>query len=266
MRAAATATAVETAQSETLVVTPPALPALVVGTVSHTRRTPVHKTFAHAHYQWLVDLDAVPDLPWPLRLLARFDARDHLDGGALGGGTRGDLVRWLVGRGVTVDTRDRVLMLAHARVFGHTFDPLTVYWVLRPGGSVKAVVFEVHNTYGERHAYLIPLDARGHGGVDKEFYVSPFNDTSGHYAVSVELTPERVRASVGLQREGQRVLTAVTTGEPRAATRRTLLRVFARHLFVTQRVTLLIRWHGIRLWLARLPVVPRPPHSQEAVR
>ena len=51
--------------------------------------------------------------------------------------------------------RDRVLMLANARVLGHTFDPLSVFWCLRPDGSLRAVVFEVHNTYGERHAYLL---------------------------------------------------------------------------------------------------------------
>jgi uncharacterized protein len=124
----------------------------------------------------------------------------------------------------------------------------------------------VHNTYGERHAYVVDVDAGGRATVDKEFYVSPFNDTSGRYAVAVHLSPERVRASIGLDRDGRRVLTAVLTGRPVPATTRTLLRVVAGHLFMTHRVSLLIRWHGIRLWLARLPVQPRPSHSEEAVR
>lgn len=245
---------------------PPRVPALVVGVVSHTRRTPVRHAFENAHYQWLVDLDALPRLPWPLRLLARFDARDHLDAGRLGGGTRGDLARWLAGRGVTLEAGDRVLMLAHARVLGHVFDPLTVFWCLRPDGSPRAVVFEVHNTYGERHAYLLDVDERGRAELDKEFYVSPFNDTSGRYDVSLRLAPELVRVGVALDREGERVFTAVTTGRPVPATPRTLLRTVARHLLMTHRVSLLIRWHGIRLWLSRLPVQPRPRHSQEAVR
>ena len=244
-------------------VAPPALPALVVGAVSHARRTPVRHVFEHPHYSWLVDLD---QLPRRVRFLAHFDARDHLDRGRLGGGIKGDLVRWLTGRGITVLAEDRVLMLAHARVLGHVFNPLTVFWVLRPDDVLKAVVFEVHNTYGDRHAYLVDVDEGGHAAVDKEFYVSPFNDTSGRYAVSVQLSPDRVRVSIGLDRGGERVLTAVTTGTPAPATTRTLLRVSARHLFMTHRVSLLIRWHGIRLWLARLPVQPRPPHPQESVR
>ena len=72
--------------------------------------------------------------------------------------------------------------------------------------------------------------------------------------------------SVGLDRDGVRVLTATTSGVPEAATARALLRTSARHLLMTHRVTALIRFHGIRLWLRRLPVLARPRHSQEAVR
>ena len=250
----------------TATITPPDLPALVVGTVSHVRRTPVRHRFEHAQYQWMVDLDALPRLPWPARTLGRFDATDHLDRGRLGGGIKGDLTRWLAGRGVTLAADDRVLMLAHARALGHVFNPLTVYWCLRPDGSPRAVVLEVHNTYGERHVYLLETDGHGRAEVDKAFYVSPFNDTSGRYAVSLRLDPDRVGVSVTLQRDDERVLTAVTTGRPVPATTRTLVRTYGRHLLMTHRVSLLIRWHGVRLWASRLPVLPRPVHSQEAVR
>lgn len=268
-----------------MTVDPPRVPALVVGTVSHTRRTPLRDAFTYRHFQWLVDVDALPRHRWPVSLLARFDARDHLDQGRLGGGIRGDVERFLARRGVALAPTDRVLMLANARVLGHVFDPLTVFWVLSPTRSahssegetpppvegagpeaVKAVVFEVHNTYGERHAYLLDVDDSGRATTDKEFYVSPFNDVSGTYAVRLRLEPDLVSVSVGLDRDGVRVLTATTSGTPEPATTPALLRTAARHLLMTQRVTALIRFHGIRLWLRRLPVLPRPRHSQEAVR
>jgi DUF1365 family protein len=242
------------------------MPCLVVGTVSHARHTPVHHAFTHRHYQWLVDLDAVPTPRWPVRMLVRFDPRDHLDQARSGGGIRGDVERFLARRGVRLEPSDRVLMLAHARVLGHAFDPLSVFWCLSPEGALKAVVLEVHNTYGERHAYLLELDERGRAVVDKAFYVSPFNDVSGRYDVRLRLTPDRVSISVGLEREGERVMTATTTGTPVPATLATLVRTAARHAFMTQRVSLLIRWHGVRLWLGRLPVLPRPQHSEESVR
>jgi DUF1365 family protein len=249
----------------TRVVAPP-LPALVVGTVSHARRTPVRHAFTHRQFQWLVDVDELPELRRPARWLARFDAADHLDGARLGGGLRGDLERFLARRGVRLDRADRVLMLANARVLGHVFDPLTVFWCLSLDDELRAVVLEVHNTYGERHAYLLDVDAGGRAQTDKAFYVSPFNDGSGRYDVRLLLTPERVSVTVGLNRDGERVLTATTTGTPVRATGRTLALTSARHLLMTHRVSLLIRWHGIRLWLRRLPVLPRPTHPQETVR
>jgi hypothetical protein len=257
----------------------PQVPALVVGTVSHARRTPLRHAFTYRHYQWLVDVDELPRFPWPVSLLACFDVRDHLDEGRRGGGIRGDLERLLARRGVRLDATDRVLMLANARVLGHVFDPLTVYWILPTAGrghstdpvecsrsDLKAVVLEVHNTYGERHAYLLDVNDSGRATTDKAFYVSPFNDVSGTYAVRLRLEPDLVSVSVGLDRDGVRVLTATTSGTPEPATTPALLRTAARHLLMTQRVTALIRFHGIRLWLRRLPVLPRPRHSQEAVR
>ena len=137
--------------------TPPRLPALAVGTVSHTRRTPIHNTFRHPQYQWLVDVDRLPELGWPLRLLARFDSSDHLDAGRLGGGIRGDIERFLAHRGVVLQPDDQVLMLANARVLGHTVDPLSVFWCLGPDRAVRAVVLEVQNTY-KRAARLSGAD------------------------------------------------------------------------------------------------------------
>jgi DUF1365 family protein len=250
----------------TVSLTPPPVPALVDGTVTHTRRTPLRHSFTYGHYQWLVDIDALPRLPWPAKLFARFDARDHLDEGRLGGGIRGDVERFLAARGVTLGRGDRVLMLANARVLGHTFDPLSVFWCLRPDDSLLAVVFEVHNTYGERHAYLLDVHDDGTATVAKAFYVSPFNDTRGEYAVRLVLDEGAVSVTVALDRDGERIMTAVTRGTPEPATPRALVRLVRRHGLVTQRVTTLIRVHGIRLWLRRLPVMPRPRHPEEAVR
>ncbi|WP_240474223.1 DUF1365 domain-containing protein [Intrasporangium chromatireducens] len=244
---------------------PPQVPALVVGEVTHTRRVPVRHAFRHRSYQWLVDLDDLPEPPALLRPLARFTAADHLDGGRLGGGIRGDLVRFLAGRGIAVEPDDRLLMLANARVLGHVFDPLTVFWCLGRGGDLRAAVFEVHNTYGERHAYLLEVDETGRAATDKQFYVSPFNDVSGRYDIRLRLERRRVSVVVGLDRAGERVLTATSRGTPEPATTRALLRVALTHPLMTQRVSALIRFHGIRLW-RRLPVLPRPPHPKEAVR
>lgn len=236
--------------------TAPTTPALVVGSVTHTRRRPLTHTFTYRHYTWLVDVDALPRYGRPLSWLARFDPADHLDGGRQGGGLRGDVARFCAARGVTVAPQDRVLMLAHARALGHVFDPMSAFWVLRPDGAVAAVVVEVHNTYGGRHAYLVQPDATGRAVVPKEFYVSPFNPVGGTYRMRLVLDEQEAAVSIRLLVDGAPVLDAGVSGALVAATPRTVLRTALRHAVMGYRVTALIHLHGVALWLRRLPVMP----------
>ena len=82
----------------------------------------------------------------------------------------------------------------------------------------------------------------------------------------LQLRPDLVAVAISLSRDGRRILDAGLSGVPTPVTPRTLLATFARHALMTQRVTVLIRVHGIWLWLRRLPVLPRPQHSPEAFR
>ena len=158
-------------------------------------------------------------------------------------------------------------MLANARVLGHVFNPLTVYWCHRPDGTLACVVAEVHNTYGERHCYLLRPDAEGRAGAAKEFYVSPFLAVDGAYRMRLPVPSERVALAITLRQNGSTALTATVTGTRGPATAVSLARHAARRPLVTLRTSALIRRHGIALWLRRLPLVPRPRHDpQEGVQ
>ncbi|MFG2331767.1 DUF1365 domain-containing protein [Streptomyces sp. NPDC048604] len=246
------------------VVPPPAAPSLYTCEVVHVRVRPVHHALRHRTYLWLLDLDDLPRLPPVLRPLARFDARDHFGGGAPT--IRAGLDAFLAARGVT-DAGGRVLMLAHARVFGHVFNPLTLYWCHDPAGRPVCVVAEVHNTYGGRHCYLLRPDGHGRADVAKEFYVSPFFGVEGSYRMRLPVPGDVLDLTVQLRRDdGSRPLTATVRGRRRPARAGTLLRVALGHPWSTLAVSLGIRWHGIRLYFKGLPVHPRPaPPTREGM-
>ena len=243
----------------------PVLPAIVDGAIAHRRHGPIRHEFRHRVYQWLIDLDQIPRPPWYLRPVAGFDARDHL------GGTGADaspdiktnVVRFLADRCVDLGKGGRIVMLANARVLGHVFDPLTVFWCFGADGTLRCVIAEVHNTCGERHAYLLTLDNNGEAGVDKQLYVSPFNDVSGHYEMRFELTGHEVRVAISLLRAGSTMFHAIFTGVPTPATAATIFRFAIRMPVMPQKVSALIRAHGIWLWIRRLPVVHRPLHPRQ---
>nr|WP_207630441.1 MULTISPECIES: DUF1365 domain-containing protein [unclassified Actinopolyspora] len=222
--------------------------------VTHTRHGNVTRTFRHRLYTWLVDLDRLPRLPWWLRPFARFDAGDHL--GTADEPIRRNLDRWLAERGVHTQG-GRILMLAHARVLGHVFNPVTVYWCHRPDGEQACVVAEVHNTYGERHRYLLHPDPDGHARAEKQFYVSPFLPEHGQYRMRLPQPGTRLALRIELHDEQGKRLTATVSGVRKPASRRELVRMLLRRPLVPQRVSAAIRKHGIALWLRRVPTTPR---------
>jgi uncharacterized protein len=237
-----------------------AVPAVARTRVGHQRTRPFRYGFAHRSTSWLVDVDA-PEAAFPaqLRPVLRIRAADHLGSGP---GALGDKLRRRLQQDGIGWTAERVLVLVGARTFGHAFDPLTTYFCFDGAGRLEGILAEVHNTYGEGHCY--PLEVRGVGAMTtaKEFYVSPFFAVEGRYDIHAHLTAERVTVAIALTQqddagEDHRVFHGYVTGALAPATPARVWRSFARDPLASQRVSALIRWHGIRLWLRRLPVVPR---------
>jgi DUF1365 family protein len=154
-------------------------------------------------------------------------------------------------------------MLANARVLGHVFDPLSVFWCYDSDGVLACVVAEVHNTYGERHAYLLHPDEAGTAVTGKHFYVSPFFDVSGTYELRFTLTPDLVATTVTLRRHDAVAFSATFRGRPEPATAPALARRLIRQPLMPQRISALIRVHGIWLWLRGLPVRAHPHHIRQ---
>jgi uncharacterized protein len=233
----------------------PASAALYPCQITHVRTRPARRVFRNRSYLWLVDLDDLPRIPPPLRPLARFRSRDHL--GDPGRPIRANVAAWLDRRGISL-AGGRVLMLGNAAVLGYVFNPLTVFWCYRADGTLAAVIAEVHNTYGERHAYLLRPDSRGRAEADKDFYVSPFLPVAGRYRLHLPEPGEALRLSVTLRAGEQTLLAASVTGRRRGYTPRRLAGLALRYPWVTARVTALIHWQGIRLAARGLPITPRP--------
>ena len=126
---------------------------------------------------------------------------------------------------------------------------------------------EVHNTYGERHVYLLRPDPQGRATAAKDFYVSPFLPVTGRYRMRLPEPAGLLRLAVTLDVAGRPVLAATVTGRRHAYTPGRLLGLALRHPWATAQVSALIRWQGIRLLIRGHPVLRRPPHHpQEGVQ
>jgi DUF1365 family protein len=232
-------------------------PAIYRTTISHSRREPVRHSFEYRSYSWYVDVDDLPLLPWWLRPFARFRATDHF-ADIPNGSLRERLDAFFAEQDVAAP-QGRVTALLQARVLGYVFNPLSVFWCHDDDGSLRHVIAEVHNTYGERHAYLLP-PADLPVTTAKEFYVSPFNEVDGHYLVQAPRPDGGVDITVALQRGPSGtfpMFTANLRGERRPATTREVAIMQIISPLAPLLVALRIRIQGIKLWLRRVPVVPR---------
>ncbi|QZH60831.1 DUF1365 domain-containing protein [Mycolicibacterium farcinogenes] len=234
-------------------------PALYRTRITHDRRAPVHHRFSYRGYSWYVDLDRMPRLPRWLGPFARFEADDHFTGAAK------DSLRQRVDaflRSCDVDLGGgRVTALLQARVLGYVFNPLSLYWCHDAAGALRYVVAEVHNTYGQRHAYLLPAEQPA--SVPKRMYVSPFNAVEGHYRVLAPEPGEHLDVTISLHRQGHPAFVATLRGDRRPADLREILRLQLSAPLAPLAGAIAIRVEGIKLWLRRVPVIPRPTEEVE---
>jgi uncharacterized protein len=233
-------------------------PAIYRTTITHSRQAPVRHAFEYRSYSWYVDVDELPRLPWWLRPFARFRADDHFadtSDSLPQGSLRDRLNAFFTDRDVPVPD-GRITALLQARVLGYVFNPLSVFWCHDRDGRLRHVIAEVHNTYGGRHAYLLP-PADLPVPTTKKLYVSPFNPVDGYYTVRAPRPDGEVDITVELHRDLAPAFVANMHGQRRPAS--------TWHVAIMQLISPLaplvvaarIRIQGVKLWLRQVPVVPR---------
>ncbi|HJW41072.1 MAG TPA: DUF1365 domain-containing protein [Rhizomicrobium sp.] len=239
--------------------------AIYEGWVMHRRLTPRRHAFKYRVFSLLLDLDELEGLSrslhlfgWNRAAIASFQDRDHGDGGSL----RNWLDRQLAAAGIVADGPRRVL--CYPRLFGYVFNPLTLWFCHRADGALAAVIYEVHNTYGERHTYVLRAgndDSIVRQACNKAFYVSPFLSMDCRYHFKIRPPGEDVLIAINEEEVGRPILTATFHGKRKALTDANLLRMLLRHPLMTLKVVAAIHVEAVRLmWKG----VARHPHISPA--
>ncbi|MEX0839941.1 MAG: DUF1365 domain-containing protein [Parvibaculum sp.] len=239
---------------------------LYSGTVFHRRLRPRVHALSYRVFYMLLDLDELPALSRCSRLFAHnrfslfsFHDSDHGDGSGR------PLRLWIeaqLARAGIETGGGRIEALCLPRVLGHVFNPLTVYFCHRADDGLVAMLYEVNNTFGDRHSYLIPVETPQASIVaqacDKAFYVSPFLPVAGRYHFKVLRPGARLALTIRESDEGGAMLTASFAGTAHAFDDRQLALAFLRHPLLTLKVVGGIHWEALRLWLKGIKLAARP--------
>jgi uncharacterized protein len=240
--------------------------ALYRGRVRHTRMQPFHQ-FTYRVYYGLFDIDELDALDAKLRLFSvdrfnvfGFNRADH--GPADGRPLRPWAEALLAQAGVDIG-RGRIQLLALPRILGHVFDPISVWYCHDEHGTLRAVLYEVRNTFGDRHTYVAPV---GEGPIrhtaTKAMHVSPFNGMDQTYQFAMSRPAERLGLTIAVSAQGHPLFRAGMQLSRLPFTDRNLARLFVTHPLLTLKVVAGIHWQALRLWLKGVPFHRRPEPPQ----
>jgi DUF1365 family protein len=158
----------------------------------------------------------------------------------------------------------RIFMLCFPAVLGRVFNPLTVYFGQSDDGEWLAVVYEVSNTFGQRHAYSMAVEKGQAHSAKKCFYVSPFNAVEGEYRFAIERRGEHLRLNIALFETGRLKLVARFEGDEQPLKDGALLKSLLRLGSQPIKVVAAIHWEALKLYLKGLRPTPRPYHAAYA--
>ncbi len=210
----------------------------------HARLKPIGHRFSYRVMSLLIDLDRLDAADRQSRLfgvnraaLYSFNERDHgdRDGSSLAAYAR----RRAAEHGIDLKS-GRVLLLCYPRLLGFTFNPLSVYFCYRADGELALTIYEVRNTFGDIHAYVLPVrpgelsEAGLRQQQEKLFYVSPFIDMPMRYHFRISPPSASVKLRILETDRSGPLLAATFHGRRRALTSAAIaafvFRVTAGHL------------------------------------
>jgi DUF1365 family protein len=241
---------------------------LYLGVVMHARLKPMGHRFSYRVMSLLIDLDRLGEADQQSALfgvnraaLYSFHEADH--GPRDGSSLKAYAERCAAAHDVDL-SGGRVELLCYPRLLGYGFNPLSVYFCYRACGELALVIYEVRNTFGEIHHYVLPVqpgelnDAGLRQQHEKLFYVSPFLPMAMRYHFRLLPPSDTVKLRILESDRDGPLLAATFNGRRRALTSHALLRSFFALPLVSFKVMAAIHWEALRLWLKGARLVPRP--------
>lgn len=246
--------------------------ALYRGAVVHRRTRPKRHKLRYRVFNILLDLDELDILDRELPFFSRnrfnlfgFYDRDHGDGKT----PLREYVESALRRYGLDISGGPIRLLCMPRVLGYVFNPLSVFFCYRPSGELAAVLYEVSNTFGERHYYLVPASGNTESAAeqtaDKQFHVSPFLPLNLRYRFRIAPPAKTAAVSVHVH-DRQGLLVAASFAATRTElTNGTLLTTFITFPLLTLKVVAGIHWEALKLWLKGVEVHTKPAPPEQRV-
>ena len=234
------------------------------GFITHRRFKPKRHFFTYKTFSLLIDLYEIKNLEKKIKFFSynKFNILSFYD---LDHGPRDgtSLINWvkntLAEAKINIGT-GTIKLLCYPRFFGYVFNPLSIFYCYDDNSNLKAILYEVKNTFNEQHTYVFPASTSSNlilHKCNKKFYVSPFMEMKTFYNFRL-LNPGKI-LNVFIKQSDNRgtLLTACQVGKRIEITNKNLLYQFLRHPLMSFKVIAAIHFEALRLWLKGVKFVKK---------
>ena len=224
------------------------------GFVTHRRFKPLRHYFSYKTFSILFDLTELEDLHKKIVIFSfnRFNIfsfynKDHgsRDGNNLTEWVKINLKKYNLNFNVS-----KIKLLCFPRVFGYVFNPLSIFYCY-DGNVLKAILYEVKNTFNEQHTYVFPVNNSSKiitQQCSKKFYVSPFIKMDTFYNFRLTEPDKNIKILIKQTDKIGKVLVACQVGKKQNMSLKQLLINFFTHPMMTFKIMISIHYEALRLW------------------
>jgi len=164
----------------------------------------------------------------------------------------------------------KIYLITIPKFLGHSFNPVSFFFFYNEDQKLCAVLAEVHNTFKERHCYLLKhSDNRAIINTDimeadKVFHVSPFFPVSGHYAFHFADYDDHLKIKINYFNEKQEKMLATGLHASKKILRKYKpFSLAIRYPFISLVILFRIHYHAAHLWFKKIRFFRKPtPPSQ----
>ena len=233
------------------------------GFVTHRRFKPKRHFFTYKTFSLLIDLHEIENLSKKIKFFSynKFNILSfyNIDHGPRDGSS---LVNWVKNTlaNAKIDIGSGTIkLLCYPRFFGYVFNPLSIFYCYNDKLQLKAVLYEVKNTFNEQHTYVFSATSSNlilHR-CNKKFYVSPFMEMKTFYNFRL-LKPGKILNVFIKQSDHEgTLLTACQAGKRIEISTKNLFNEFITHPLMSFKIIAAIHFEAFRLWVKGVKYVER---------
>lgn len=245
------------------------MPKILFGRVMHGRLFPRRNNFSYGIYYLSIPLSQIDALPIAYNRFSAFSFHDK-DHGNFDGSDLEKWARHILSQYKINEADGEITLICMPRIFGYVFNPVSFWLCHDKKGEIRAVLCEVHNTFGEHHTYICahsdqrPIIKNDTLKAEKIFHVSPFLERAGHYTFRFDIQDNMISAWIDFYNaENKKQLVTSLRGNLSPMTKKNLRKAFFSYPLVTLKAIILIHWQAIKLVTKGIKYISKPSQKPE---